>query len=72
MLGKILTEKNDVYGEFIGMLKLSAKGAEIFKKHFHRAKKLYWGKKFQRAKSFPIQTTSNTTVAKKPCISIKC
>ena len=34
------------------MLKLSAKGAEIFKKHFHRAKKLYWGKKFQRAKSF--------------------
>ena len=34
------------------MLKLSAKGAEIFKKHFHRAKKLYWGKKFQRAQSF--------------------
>ena len=51
-IGKIITEKNDVYGEFIGMLKLSAKGAEIFKKHFHRAKKLYWGKKFQRAKSF--------------------
>ena len=51
-IGKILTEKHDVHGEFIGMLKLSPRGSEIFKKHFHRAKDLYWNKPFQRAKIF--------------------
>ena len=51
-IGKVLTDKNDVYGEFIGMLKFSARGAEIFKKHFHRSKKLYWDQPFQRAKTF--------------------
>ena len=51
-IGKILTEKHDVHGEFIGMLKLSPRGSEIFKKHFHRAKYLYWNKPFQRAKTF--------------------
>ena len=51
-IGKILTEKDDVFGEFIGMMKFSARGAEIFKKHFHRAKELYWDKPFQRAKTF--------------------
>ena len=51
-IGKILTEKHDVHGEFIGMLKLSPRGSEIFKKHFHRAKDLYWNKPFQRAKTF--------------------
>ena len=51
-IGKVLTEKDDVYGEFIGMLKLSARGVEIFKKHFHRSKKLYWDQPFQRARTF--------------------
>lgn len=51
-IGKILTDKHDVHGEFIGMIRLTPKGAEIFKKHFHRAKTLYDGKPFQRAKEF--------------------
>ncbi|MDG1951134.1 MAG: phosphocholine cytidylyltransferase family protein [Gammaproteobacteria bacterium] len=51
-IGKFLTCKDDVYGEFIGMLKFSARGAEIFKKHFHRSKKLYWDQPFQRARTF--------------------
>jgi len=51
-IGKILTEKHDVHGEFIGMLKFSPRGSEIFKKHFQRAKDLYWDKPFQRAKIF--------------------
>ncbi|MEM7227009.1 MAG: phosphocholine cytidylyltransferase family protein [Pseudomonadota bacterium] len=50
--GKVLTQKDDVYGEFIGMLKLSPRGSEIFKRHFHRAKQLYWDQPFQRAKTF--------------------
>ena len=51
-IGKINTGKDDVHGEFIGMLKLSNKGAEIFKSHFNRCKKLYWNKPFHRAKIF--------------------
>jgi choline kinase len=51
-IGKIVTRKNDVHGEFIGMMKCSRRGAEILKKHFNRAKQLYWGKPFQRAKTF--------------------
>ena len=51
-IGKILTDKHDVHGEFIGMMKLSPKGAEVFKRHFHRAKSLFQGKPFQRAKVF--------------------
>ena len=51
-IGKILTDKRDVHGEFIGMMKLTPRGAEIFKRHFNRAKALYWGKPFQRAKTF--------------------
>ena len=51
-IGKILTGKYDVHGEFIGMMKFSPRGSEIFKKHFHRAKDLYWNKPFQRAKIF--------------------
>ena len=34
------------------MIKLTHKGTEIFKKNFHRVKKLYWSKPFQRAKTF--------------------
>ena len=51
-IGKILTGRNDVHGEFIGMMKFSPRGAEIFKKHFWRAKELFAGKPFQRAKLF--------------------
>lgn len=51
-IGKILTDRHDVHGEFIGMMKLTARGAEIFKRHFKRSKELYWGKPFQRAATF--------------------
>ena len=51
-IGKIATEKQEVHGEFIGMIKLTNRGAEIFKQNFHRVKKLYWDKPFQRAKTF--------------------
>lgn len=51
-IGKILTKKHDVHGEFIGMMKLTSRGSEIFKKHFNRSKKLFWGKPFQRAQTF--------------------
>ena len=49
---KINTGKEEVHGEFIGMIKLSNRGTEIFKEHFHRLKKIYWNKPFQRAKIF--------------------
>jgi len=51
-IGKIATEKQEVHGEFIGMMKLNHRGAEIFKQNFHRVKKLYWNKAFQKAKIF--------------------
>ena len=51
-IGKVITSKQDVYGEFIGMLKLSPRGAEIFKLHFNRAKKIFWDKPFQRSQIF--------------------
>ena len=51
-IGKITAEKQEVHGEFIGMIKLTNRGAEIFKQNFHRVKKLYWDKPFQRAKTF--------------------
>ena len=51
-IGKIATQKEEVHGEFIGMIKLNNRGTEIFKKHFYRVKKTYWGKPFQRAKIF--------------------
>ena len=38
--------------EFIGMLKLSKKGCEIFKKYFDLARKKYGNKKFFSAKTF--------------------
>jgi len=50
--GKAIATKNDVHGEFIGMMKFSPHGAEIFKRHFNRIKELYAGKPFQRAKVF--------------------
>ena len=51
-IGKIMTKRYDVHGEFIGMIKLSPRGAEIFKRHFHRAKELFWNKPYQRAPTF--------------------
>ena len=51
-IGKINTGKEEVHGEFIGMIKLSNRGTEIFKEHFHRLKRIYWNKPFQRAKTF--------------------
>ena len=51
-IGKVITTKQDVYGEFIGMLKLSPRGSEIIKLHFNRAKKIFWDKPFQRSQTF--------------------
>jgi choline kinase len=51
-IGKISSEKEEVHGEFIGMIKLNHRGCEILKQNFHRVKKLYWNKPFQRAKIF--------------------
>ena len=51
-IGKINTGNEEVHVEFIGMIKLKGRGAEIFKEHFHRLKKIYWNKPFQRAKTF--------------------
>ena len=51
-IGKINTGNQEVHGEFIGMIKLSNRGTEIFKEHFHRLKKIYWNKPFQRSKVF--------------------
>ena len=51
-IGKINTGKEEIHGEFIGMIKLSNRGADLFKQHFNRLKKIYWNKPFQRAKIF--------------------
>ena len=51
-IGKVLTAKDDVFGEFIGMMKFSPRGADLFKRHFQRAKELFWNHPFQRAKTF--------------------
>jgi len=51
-IGKILTQKHDVHGEFIGMMKLTSRGSEILKKHYNRSKKLFWRKPFQKASTF--------------------
>ena len=51
-IGKINKGNQEVHGEFIGMIKLSDHGTKIFKENFHRLKKIYWNKPFQRAKVF--------------------
>ncbi len=53
-IGKINAGDQEVHGEFIGMIKLSNRGTEIFKEHFNRLKKIYWNKPFQRAKTFQV------------------
>ncbi len=51
-IGKISADREEVHGEFIGMMKLTKHGCEIFRRHYHRAKKIFDGKSFQRAKIF--------------------
>ena len=51
-IGKVVTSKDEVYGEFIGMMKLSPRGAEIIKLHFNRTKTIFWDRPFQRAETF--------------------
>jgi len=51
-IGKIASDKEEVHGEFIGMIKLNHKGCEILKQNFHRVKNQFWNKPFQRAKIF--------------------
>jgi len=51
-IGKILPDKKAVHGEFIGMMKCTKKGADIFRNYFNKLKKTYSGKPFQRAYVF--------------------
>ena len=51
-IGKIMTGPSDVHGEFIGMIKFTPRGADIFKRHFNRAKQLFWDKPYQKSKKF--------------------
>lgn len=53
-IGKIGASGVEVHGEFIGMMKLSARGCVILKEYYQRAKLLYDGKPFQRAKEFRL------------------
>lgn len=51
-VGKNLSLNDNVDGEFIGMFKLSERGAALFKEQFHKAKSEFWGKPFQQAATF--------------------
>ncbi len=51
-IGKIGASGVEVHGEFIGMMKMTNHGCAIFKEHYRRAKLLYDGKPFVRAKQF--------------------
>ena len=51
-IGKFKILPGYVFGEFIGMIKLSPRGAEVFKRNFNRSKSLFWDKPYQRAKTF--------------------
>lgn len=51
-IGKNLTADSNAHGEFIGMMKFSPRGADVFKRNFHRARNRYWNKPFQRASIF--------------------
>lgn len=53
-IGKIMDNKGAVNGEFIGMLKCTKRGAEVFKEYFHKAKSEFFGKSFVRAKTFDV------------------
>lgn len=51
-IGKIAASGVEVHGEFIGMMKLTARGCAVLKEHYQRAKRLYDGQPFQRAQEF--------------------
>lgn len=51
-IGKIGAGKEEVHGEFIGIMKLTRRGCEILRRHYHQARQLADGKPFQRACSF--------------------
>lgn len=51
-IGKVINNEEDVSGEFIGMIKCTRKGAEIFRRYFHKAKHDFYGKPFVKAKTF--------------------
>lgn len=51
-VGKIITRNQQVDGEFIGMMKLSTRGADLLKSHFQQARAAFWDKPFQRAAVF--------------------
>lgn len=50
-IGKYITA-DEAEGEFIGMVKFSEKGADVFKGEFQRAKAKYWCKPFRTATTF--------------------
>ena len=51
-IGKIGASESEVHGEFIGMIKLTSRGCQIFTEFYRRAKRLYGGKPYQRAREF--------------------
>lgn len=53
-IGKIGASGVEVHGEFIGMMKLTSRGCALIKAHYERAKKIFEGKPYQRAKEFRI------------------
>ena len=53
-IGKIGATGVEVHGEFIGMMKLTSRGCALIKEHYQRAKKIFDGKAYQRAKEFRI------------------
>ncbi len=53
-IGKIVSNKETVNGEFIGMIKCSKRGTGIFREYFHKAKNEFFGKPFIRAKTFDV------------------
>ncbi len=51
-IGKIFTKKSVTQAEFIGMMKLTSRGSQLFRRHFDRARRLFRGKPFQKAPVF--------------------
>ena len=51
-IGKGVVEDGEDCAEFIGIMKLTARGGKILRMHYHRAKEIFNGQRFQRAKTF--------------------
>jgi choline kinase len=51
-IGKIVTDSLSVDGEFIGMMKMTARGVELLKSQFRLVRDEYWDRPFQRAATF--------------------